>query len=499
MPSSPEPAKTLFRPMTKEQPNRDERIKKLNLKEDVAARHRGAGAGVNVLRRVVKQHPNDPKKQMAAFLRDFVIKSGTGRLRPVSQPTSDKYTETLMMVIDELREERANVNNLSEIGRKHALRLIGRWIRQGQSASTIQNKTSILRRFLTFVGKENLIPRGHLLNDWLTSNGLEMPTRTIVARSSKSWDENDVDVFEVLKLVAEACLFTAIQLEMQVAFGLRMKESIQLIPRVADHGTYLSVVWGTKGGLPRNVNFDEDATTATWQRDVLERAKLMADQNRKGTLSIQGKSLAQSKDHFYYFVRKFGISRKGLGVTAHGLRHQFSARRYQELTGFGAPVTAHAPAHTAIVAEADLMARTKLSRELGHFRPDVTQAYTGSFHLRDRGSNKRINGWIDQTEGNESFKQVMAESSIARAWLGGSFASGLLVGPHEKLRLFLSPRSGVILDADARFFLKNALNVLYPRGVDFTLHYEEADPDECVELFLPAAGQPPYTQQQDAA
>lgn len=484
--------------MTKEQPDRNEEIQKLILKEDVAARHRGAGAGVNILKRVEKKHPNDAKKQMAAFLRDFVIKAGTGRLRPVSQPTSDRYTETLMLIIDELREERANVNNLREIGKKHALRLIGRWIRQGQSASTIQNKTSILRRFLTFIGKQNLIPRGHLLKAWLTANGLEVPTRTIVARSSKAWNELGVDVFEILKQVTESCQFTAIQLEMQLAFGLRMKESLQLIPRIADHGTYLGVVWGTKGGLPRNVNFDKDPTTANWQREVLERAKLMADQNRKGTLSIQGKTLMQSIDHFYYIMRKFGISRKGLGVTAHGLRHQFAARRYREIAGFGAPVTALAPSHTPIVAEADLIARTKISRELGHFRPDVTQAYTGSFILRDRDSNKRINSWIDQTEGNEKFKQVMAESSITRAWLGGSFANGLLVGPHEKLRLFLSPRAGVILDADARSVLKNSLNALYHRGVDITLHYEEVDPDECVELILPRKGQPPSPKHQDA-
>lgn len=472
--------------MAKEQTNRQEQSEISSLKGEVAARHRGAGAGVSVLARVEKAHPNDPKKQLAAFLRDFVIKSGTGRVRPVSAVTSTRYTENLMLMIDELRAERAAIRNLGEFGKTHAVKLIGAWVRDGLSAGTIQNKISYMRRFLTFVGKENLVPRGAQLKEWMTANGIQPPeSRTIVARTSKAWDQNDVDVFEILKQVAAECPLTAIQLEMQVAFGLRMKESLCIIPRVADRGSVLSVVWGTKGGLPREVRFDDDLGVATWQRDVLERAKLMADQNKKGTLSLQGKTLEQSRDRFYYIVRKYGVSRSGLGVTAHGLRHQFAARRYQEISGFGAPVTAHAPAINSALEEADLQARTELSRELGHFRPSITQAYTGSFKMRKKDATKRVKEWVKRTEGDPRFLAVMAKHGIARAWLGGSFAEGLEVGPHEKLRLFLAPASGQPLDAEARFLLKNDLNEIYRRGVDITIHTDKGDPDDCVELHLP--------------
>lgn len=472
--------------MAKEQTNRQEQNEIPVLKGEVATRHRGAGAGVTVLARVTKAHPNDPKKQLAAFLREFVIKSGTGRVRPVSEVTSTRYVESLMLVIDELREERVAIRNLGELGKTHVLKLIDRWLRTGLSSGTIQNKISYLRRFLTFIGKETLIPRGEKLKEWLTANGIQPPeSRTIVARTSKAWDQHDVDVFDVLKKVEAECPLTAIQLEMQVAFGLRMKESICIIPRVADRGTMLSVVRGTKGGLPREVRFDADLGVASWQRDVLERAKLMAEQNKKGTLSLQGKTLEQSRDRFYYIVRKHGISRAGLGVTAHGLRHQFAARRYQEISGFGAPVTSHAPATNTAVAEADLQARTELSRELGHFRPSITQAYTGSFPLRDRGRSRHVQEWIDQTEKNPRFLAVLAEYGIERAWLGGSFGAGLDVGPHEKLRLFLAPATGKTLDADVRFMLKNALNEIYRRGVDITIHTDKGDPDDCTELHLP--------------
>jgi site-specific recombinase XerC len=472
--------------MAKNIPNRREKSELCELKEDVAARSRGAGAGVNVLARAQKAHPNDPKKQLAAFHRDFVIKSGTGRLRPISQRTSDRYIETLMMVIDELRQERAAIRNLSELRKVHVQKLIARWIRKGQSSGTIQNKTSILRRFLVFIGKDNLVPRGARLSEWLTAAGIQPPeSRTIVARESKAWDEHGVDVFEIVKKIEQACPVTANQLEMQVAFGLRVNESLSILPNTDDRVVVLSVSRGTKGGLHRDVRFDEDLGVATWQRDVLERAKEIASQNPKGTLSIRGKSLEESRAHFYYIVRKFGISRGELGVTAHGLRHQFAARRYKEYAGFGAPVTAHAPANSSIVAKMDLEARIALSPDLGHFRHTVVQSYTGSFQMNSREASKFTTMWIKQTEGNPRFVTALAEAGIVRAWLGGSFAEGRAVGPHEKLRLILAPAPGVNLDANQRFVLKNALNEIYRRGVDMSMHYEQGDPDDCVELHLP--------------
>lgn len=472
--------------MAKNEPDRDEQSEQQALKGEVAARHRGAGAGVQVLQRVQKMHPDDPKRQMAAFLRDFVIKSGTGRLRPVADLTSDKYADVLMKSLTDLKAERAMVRNLGELGKAHVVRLIGAWQRDGQSAGTIQNKVSILRRYFTFVGRENLIPRGARLNEWLEANGLTPPEpRSIVARTSKAWDQNDVDVFEVLKKVASDCPVTAMQLEMQVAFGLRVRESIQIIPGVADRGTVLSVVWGTKGGLPREVSFDPEEVLSGWQRDVLERAKVIAAQNRKGTLSIQGKSLAQSKAHFYYIVRKYGISRDGLGVTAHGLRHQFAARRYQQLTGFGAPVTAHAPKMSAAVLEAERHALGDVSLVMGHFRSNITQSYTGSFRMNTKDQNARVDGYIDLTERNPAFWHAMEPFEIERAWLAGKFASGEQVSSSDKMRLILAPKAGINLNAEQRFLLKNALNEVIQRGVDMTMHYDVDSPDDTVELFRP--------------
>ena len=62
------------------------------------------------------------------------------------------------------------------------------------------------------------------------------------------------------------------QLELQRAFGLRMKEAALLKPHVADKENYLAVNWGTKGGRDRVVPIQND-----YQRDVLARAKAMLE------------------------------------------------------------------------------------------------------------------------------------------------------------------------------------------------------------------------------
>ena len=102
-------------------------------------------------------------------------------------------------------------------------------------------------------------------------------------------------------------------------------------------------------------------------------------------MSAQGRRLDQSKAHFYYQCRKVGITRDQLGVTAHGLRHQYAARRYAQLAGMSPPVAHNAPGRvTEQVREADRAAREQISRELGHFRADITQAYTGSLSMITR-------------------------------------------------------------------------------------------------------------------
>ena len=450
------------------------------------AKRAGSGTGVSVLQRAQQRYKRNPKAQMAMFFGEFTLRAGTGRARPVSERTRTVYADELIRMLDELSELRAGVQEIGEIGKSHAVKLIKHWGARGQAASTIQNKISILRRFLTFIGKDSAIPKGEDLKTWLNRQGVTAPiTRQNIPTESKAWDENQVDLHKVLAELSKESAITAIQLEVQAAFGLRMKESIQLNPQAADCGTFLRVLHGTKGGLPRDVDFDEDPAMREWQRDVLERAKLHAQQNRKGTLSIQGKRLDQSKAHFYYQCRKIGITRDQLGVTAHGLRHQYAARRYARLAGMGAPVSKNAPLHvTDEVRSADLAAREQVSRELGHFRPDITQVYTGSLPMMEKGRKQRIRDWVQRTEENPEFQTAMKDAGVFAVWMGGRFAMGLEVVASEKFRLIVQTASRQPLDGDARVMLKQRLMGMYDRAIDLSEHFETGQPDDALELMV---------------
>jgi site-specific recombinase XerD len=447
---------------------------------------RSAGAGREALSRALKRHPNNPKAQVAMFFGDFVIKSGTGRQRPVSECTSDAYSDGLIRMIDDLRVNQAAIRNLSELGKAHALRLIKYWVSEEQSPATVQNKISVLRRFLTFIGKENIIPKHQELRTWLFSEGINPPEhRQGVAVQSKAWDEKGIDLQSILERVRLECPITAMQLELQAAFGLRMRESLQLDPRGADYGDFLRVVYGTKGGLPRDVPFDADPSINAWQRDVIERAKEMAKSHPKGRLAKKGKTLEQNVEHFYYRLKRAGITQRELGVTAHGLRHQYAAQRYRHLTGHGAPVSRNAPQEiTEQVKQNDLQARRKVALELGHFRDSVSKAYIGSLPMLSRSRKKRIGEWIERTEGNTAFQKALANAGIRETWIAGNAAMGNEMAEKDKLRLVVRTKDNQPMPQVVHTDLLSDLQEIYQAGVDLSERFIAGSPDNALEITL---------------
>ena len=451
-------------------------------KSKVAAR--GVGHGLEVLGRCKRRHPNDPKGQLAMFFSEFVIKASIGRSRPVSARTNTAYANTLMSCIDDLRTQNAAIRNISELGKAHVLILTRYWIAAGQSAGTVQNKISVLRCFLTWCGKDKAVPRGEDLREWLAKNGIEAPQwRQTVATKDQTWGGNGISVKDVVRRITELCEWTAIELEMCEAFGLRVRESISIIPRASDYGDMLQVNYGTKGGLARSVPFDDDPITSAAQRDVLERAKVMASRHPKGLLARPGHSLAQNVKHFYRVLEKAGVTRKQLGVTAHGLRHEYAERQYEQISGYETPVSGGMPIEvTEEVQKADLLARRKVSRSLGHFRDDVTKAYVGSIPMMSRERKKRISDWVNLTEGSERFQAVLKNHGVTGAWLGGRFATGLEVTAGEPIRLYVRGAQPMGTEILAKLGLE--LESAAARGFDVSEISEHIMQRNCLEIFV---------------
>ena len=92
-------------------------------------------------------------------------------------------------------------------------------------------------------------------------------------------------------------------------------------------------------------------------------------------LGHPGLSLKQSLKRFDNVMRKAGITRKELGVTAHGLRHQFAQEFHVELTDVQAPVRG---GDVCVDLETLKAALLEIARQLGHNRPQIVNAYCGS-------------------------------------------------------------------------------------------------------------------------
>lgn len=196
--------------------------------------------------------------------------------------------------------------------------------------------------------------------------GSGMTARSSVAHEDKSWSRRGVDVAAKIAQVRERDARVALQLQLQLAFGLRAREAMQLRPHIADQGTYLSITHGTKGGRDR-----VEPIRTPEQRALLDLAKTFCA-TRSSSTSDPQRGLAEWKNHYYQVVRSCGITRKH-GITSHGLRHQYANERYRELTGTDSPVRGGA----GVERETDRAAREVVAEELGHSREGVTTHYLG--------------------------------------------------------------------------------------------------------------------------
>lgn len=292
-----------------------------------------------------------------------VLKTHNGARRDgavASFATQDKRADVLYAGFKRLHELKFRMEAVTSLRGKHIEALAKDWEARGLSASTLQNNLSIFRTFAEWIGKAGMV-RGveHYLGSGTTA-------RSSIAREDKSWTAKGVDIAAKIEQVRQKDERVALQLELQLAFGLRAREAIQLRPHIADQGTYLSVTHGTKGGRDR-----VEPIRTPGQRALLDRAKTFCETRSSSTSDPQRK-LAQWKNHYYQVVRSCGITRKD-GITSHGLRHQYANERYRELAGADSPVRGGAP----VDREADRAARLVVGAELGHSREGVTTHYLG--------------------------------------------------------------------------------------------------------------------------
>jgi DNA-binding NtrC family response regulator len=136
----------------------------------------------------------------------------------------------------------------------------------------------------------------------------------------------------------------------------------------------------------------------------LERALRLAEKTDVGSTIPDGYNLRQWKDHYYHVMKKHGVTRRALGITSHGLRHQNLQGLYARETGFEAPIKRPE-------SRADLVAHRQalqiVVEAAGHSRPAKANAYLSTFHVQKKLSAPKISASdareaLEQTQGNKT-------------------------------------------------------------------------------------------------
>ena len=220
------------------------------------------------------------------------------------------------------------------------------------STGTIKNRLAAIRWWAGKVNRQNVVAR--------SNSHYDIPERVYVSTESKAKTVDGTDLEKVRDV------HVRMSLELQQTFGLRREEAIKLNPGYADQGDQLTLKasW-TKGGKARTVPI----RTAE-QRAVLDGAHRLAG---RGSLIPSERTYVQQLRIYERHTANAGLSK------LHGLRHAYAQARYEELTGWRAPI-AGGPSRRSLNQEeksADYEARRLISLELGHERETVVANYLG--------------------------------------------------------------------------------------------------------------------------
>lgn len=373
---------------------------------------RESGIGLPYMRAIEMHHAGDPLRQLDEFFRVFQIPAATGRKRAASKKSHHAYRMRLRKCVNDLTKLNMRLQNVSELSRKHVEALTRMWEADGASTAYMMNINTALRRLGIWLGKPDMVPvLSRLVSDPAKARLSQSATvpKTLMARN--------VSEGELFTAMDAQCAVAGLQLRIMLAFGLRVEETVMFRPFAADRGTELFVEHGTKGGRPRFVPLD-----TPYKRDLIEQAKAVALGNPKQILTDRPRAkFHQARRRFYYLAGKIGLTKGSLGVTPHGLRHEFANRRYLQLTGFHSPVHGGPRAH----GMADRAAREVIVDELGHGALYKTSAYLGSSVKMAQFQRRNLERILASVRDHQGLRTCVQEAGIRGMWLLGQAAEGL--------------------------------------------------------------------------
>jgi len=330
-----------------------------------------------------KWHWSSRLKVINGWFGGFRVGYEKGR-RLVSHATRDDREKRLFQCFKQLWELGFRIEHPSNLASKHIVALVEFWT--GQRAMIIKMGKVTRPIFKIYSPKtiENWLSALRTLCGWLGKNDVVMPKKfyateahplkcTGIAQEDKSWEAANIDFKKIMQDAFDEDSAVATQLMVMSVFGLRIKEAVMFNVYDSDRGSSLYIKKGAKGGRPRSIEI-----TTVEQRETLELVKgFMRLRSGVDHLGSTGRDLEQALQRSYYILKKIGITKKNLGVTAHGLRHGFCQ---QLMVNMGLIPAIKGGLPDQMTKEERTRIERAVSEALGHTRPSITTAYGGSFY-----------------------------------------------------------------------------------------------------------------------
>lgn len=382
---------------------------------------RGAGSLARAEIYACKKFAGNIREQIR-FLTAQSIPAGTGITRGLGNDRRNQLRQNCeYMLVDGLREcaEHMNdpavrINNTTEFTSKHLLSLLALFGRMRLKSSTMHKYLSSLRKLMTLLGRRHLVPGTDdlmlLIIEFQLDVDLQM--RGYSAFRPLCWSVH-VNIDAVLESIRSKSPHAHFLCCLCLHFGLRLSEALRLRPQESDRSDFLHLQRGTKGNRPRDVPLSSDPDRRSEQRRLLREAKQMCEGDQH--LGFGGRNLQQARKYFEAVLAECGVTRTQLGITLHGLRHEYAVRRFEELTGLPAPVLRQAPIE-AYIGRMDAVraARGQIAEELGHGRAQVSSAYFGALPiLREELAKAQAAASALGRHGQELGAEHVADLSVA--------------------------------------------------------------------------------------
>lgn len=468
------------------------------MKKEARAKRAIIGVSKALLKQLVSQHRGDIKTQVNRFMEESKMPAAVGRKREVSDKSRSDFGKNLLNATILLKEIDMPIQNLSEFSAKHVIELVVYWKGEGHVAGTIQTRVSNFRKFFDLIGKSDTLPGATEFYKMLAKKGIDAGSlrRTLAATESKAWSHRGIDFAEVYPGIREEDELVACQLLLERLYGLRTDEAVHIKPNHNPSVDGLWVIDGAKGGLSRFVATSSDPEKAAQQRAALEEAKVLAARHPRGLLIRKGQTMRQAKTRFYTVMRKLGVTKSQLGVTAHGLRHEYANDLYEEKSGLRPPVEG---VHTAQEYEDRLdkvvEAERAVSQAMGHARRSISGAYNGSRHQLAGSKMTHVARMLLKNVvlilEQDKVASVFREYAVDMAWLTGKIAMGDPLHGDQYMEITVRMKieddgyEGMVQRFEA---LEKRLNHELRREVVLKNWPKKSDPDPAKEGFVRVFG-----------